>query len=57
MILAAALFSGAGFTAVLAMTWVAWRRLHTARREAWGQLRLTYDEAPDPEVHGLGLGR
>jgi hypothetical protein len=57
MILAAALFSGAGFTAVLAMTWVAWRRLHAARREAWGQLRLTYDEAPDPEVHGLGLGR
>jgi hypothetical protein len=57
LILAAALFSGAGFTFVLVMTWVGWRRIHAARREAWGELRLLYDEAPEPAIHGLGLGK
>ena len=33
-----------------------WRRVHAARREAWGELRLTYDEVPDPAIHGLNLG-
>jgi hypothetical protein len=36
---------------------VAWRRIHAARREMWGELRLKYDEAPEPAVHGLGLGK
>ena len=57
MALSAALFSGAGFTFVLVMTWVAWRRVHAARREMWGELKLTYDEAPEPAVHGLRLGK
>jgi hypothetical protein len=57
MILSAALFSGAGFTFVLVMTWVAWRRIHTARREMWGELKLKYDELPEPAIHGLGLGK
>jgi hypothetical protein len=55
--LAASLFSAAGFTFVLALTTVAWRRIRTARRESWGELRLKYDEAPDPAIHGLGLGQ
>ena len=57
MILSAALFSGAGFTFVLVMTAVAWRRIHAARREMWGELKLKYDEAPEPAIHGLGLGK
>jgi hypothetical protein len=57
MILSAALFSGAGFTFLLVMTWAAWRRIHAARREAWGELRLTYDDSPEPAIHGLGLGK
>lgn len=57
VILAAALFSGAGFTFILVMTWFAWRRIHAARRESWGELKLTYDETPEPAIHGLGLGR
>ncbi len=57
MILSAALFSGAGFTFVLVMTAVAWRRIHAARREMWGELKLKYDELPEPAVHGLGLGK
>lgn len=55
--ISAALFSGAGFTFVLVMTAVAWRRVHAARREMWGELRLKYDESPDPAIHGLGLGK
>ena len=46
MILSAALFSGAGFTFVLVMTAVAWRRIHAARRESRGELKLKYDEGP-----------
>ena len=57
MILSAALFSGAGFTFLLVMTAVAWRRIHAARREMWGELKLKYDEAPEPAIHGLGLGK
>jgi hypothetical protein len=57
MILSAALFSGAGFTVVLVVTAMAWRRVHIARREMWGELKLKYDEAPEPAVHGLGLGK
>ena len=56
-IVSAALFSGAGFTFMLVMTAFAWRRVHFTRREMWGELRLKYDEAPDPVVHGLGLGK
>jgi hypothetical protein len=56
-ILSAALFSGAGYTFILVMTAVAWRRVHAARREMWGELRLKYDEVADPAIHGLGLGK
>jgi hypothetical protein len=57
LILSAALFSGAGFTFILVMTAVAWRRVHFTRREMWGALRLKYDEVADPAIHGLGLGK
>jgi len=49
------LFSGAALTAVAVVTVAMWRRVRTARREAWGELPLTYDEAPDPAIHGLNL--
>jgi len=39
------------------LTVMAWRRVHHARRAAWSELRLTYDEAPDPAIHGLNLLR
>jgi hypothetical protein len=34
-----------------------WARIAAMRREGWGELRLRYDEAPDPVVHGLNLLR
>jgi len=51
------LFSAAALTAVVILTVMMWRRVHHARRLAWSELRLTYDEAPDPAIHGLNLLR
>jgi hypothetical protein len=56
-IISAALFSGAGFTVVLVVATIGWRRVRAVRRVSWGELPLKYDEAPDPAIHGLGLGR
>jgi hypothetical protein len=41
------------FTIILAV----WRGLYSARRQGFGELRLTYDELPDPAIHGLNLMR
>ena len=30
-------------------------RLHKSREESWGDLRLKYEEAPEPVVQGLNL--
>jgi hypothetical protein len=27
------------------------------RRDGWTDMRLKYEEAPDPAIHGLNLGR
>lgn len=51
------LYSGAALTAVTVITIAMWRRVHAARRTAWSDLRLTYDEAPDPAIEGLNLLR
>ena len=34
-----------------------WRRFHIARREGWPELRLRFEDVPDPAVHGLNLIR
>lgn len=51
------LYSGAALTAITAITIVLWRRAHANRRGQWSELRLTWDEAPDPPIHGLNLLR
>jgi hypothetical protein len=43
------------FAATLIALLAAWARLHAVRRESWEYLRLSYEEAPDPAVHGLNL--
>ncbi|HEX7596680.1 MAG TPA: hypothetical protein VF518_00605, partial [Polyangia bacterium] len=45
------------FVAVLAILLAGWLRLRAVRREGWGELRLKYEELPDPAVHGLNLGK
>lgn len=49
------LYNNVALGIVLAILAGIWSRLHVARRESWGELRLKYDEAPDPAVHGLNL--
>jgi hypothetical protein len=44
-------------TVVVVLTVTLWRRVHHARRLAWSELRLTYDEAPDPAIQALSLLR
>ena len=34
-----------------------WLGLYSARRQGFGELRLTYDDLPDPAIHGLNLMR
>ena len=34
-----------------------WRGLYAARRQGFGELRLTYDDVPEPAIHGLNLMR
>ena len=50
----AALFVAVSLMVVVVAVWA---RSAAMRREGWGELRLRYDEAPDPVVHGLNLLR
>jgi hypothetical protein len=34
-----------------------WLGLYSTRRQGFGELRLTYDDLPDPAIHGLNLLR
>jgi hypothetical protein len=31
----------------------AWARVHAIRSEMWGEIRLKYEDVPEPEIHGL----
>jgi hypothetical protein len=54
-LLLASLYNLIVFLVVLGVLVAAWIRIHLARRDGWGELRLKYDEAPDPAIHGLNL--
>ena len=45
------------YIGLLAAFLIAWRRLRRSRLEAWAELPVTYDEAPEPAVHSLNLLR
>ena len=34
-----------------------WIHIHATRRDDWGEMRLKYEELPDPAIHGLNLLR
>ncbi len=42
---------------LLAVISAIWWSLYSARRQGFGELRLMYDDKPDPAVHGLNLLR
>jgi hypothetical protein len=56
-LLLACLYNRTAFAIVLVIVLAAWARIHAARREGWGELRLRYEEAPDPAIHTLNLLR
>jgi hypothetical protein len=49
------LYHPAAFVVVLTILLAAWARLHATRRDGWRELRLLYEEAPEPAIHGLNL--
>jgi hypothetical protein len=56
-LLLACLYNWTAFAIVLIILLAVWARIHAARREGWGELRLRYEEAPDPAIHTLNLLR
>ena len=49
------LYHPAAFVVVLTILLAAWTSLHATRRDGWRELRLLYEEAPEPAIHGLNL--
>jgi hypothetical protein len=54
-LLLACLFQPAAFAAALISLSLASMRMRTSRRDTWSELRLRYEEEPDPAVHTLNL--
>jgi hypothetical protein len=54
-ILLACLYNWVLFGVVFAALLAVGIRFHRSRREAWGEVRLRYEESPDPAVHTLNL--
>ena len=51
------LYHPALFAVELTVLLAVWARLHAVGEEGWGDLRLKYEESPDPAIHGLNLLR
>jgi len=49
------LYNWALFAGVAVGMLAAWVRFYRSRREVWGEIRLRYDESPDPAIQGLNL--
>lgn len=56
-ILLGCLYNELQFAAVFMALAAAWACVHSARRKSWTDLRLKYEEMPDPAVHSLNLLR
>jgi hypothetical protein len=55
MLLLATLYSPLAFAILLSAVIAVWTRVHALRRDGWTEMRLRFDEAPEPAVHGLNL--
>ncbi len=49
------LYGGVSYAIVVAGLLAAWRHVRRGRRQGWVELRLKYDDVPEPAVHGLNL--
>ncbi len=56
-LLLACLYHWVVFLIVMVVMMAVWARVHALRRDGWGEMRLRYEEMPDPLVHGLNLMR
>jgi hypothetical protein len=56
-LLLACLYHWVVFLVVMVVVIAVWARVHVMRRDGWGEMRLRYDEVPEPAVHGLNLMR
>jgi hypothetical protein len=56
-VLLSCLYRPIAYGVILTILTALWLRVHVERRENWNDLRLKYEEAPDPAVHGLNLLR
>jgi hypothetical protein len=54
-IMLACLYNRVAFLVVMVILLVAWARIRAIRRETWGEVRLRYEELPEPAIHGLDL--
>jgi hypothetical protein len=45
------------YVVILGVLVAIWLGLYSARRQGFGELRLMYDDVPDPAIHGLNLLR
>jgi len=45
------------FVAAVVVMAAVWARMRRDRRDGWADVRLKYEEVPDPEIHGLNLLR
>jgi len=51
------LYQPVAYVIVLGVIVGLWLSLHSSRRQGFGELRLMYDDLPDPAIHGLNLLR
>jgi hypothetical protein len=45
------------YVIVMAIVVAIWAHTHATRRDDWGEIRLKYEESPDPAIHALNLLR
>jgi hypothetical protein len=51
------LYQPVAYVVVIGVIVASWLGLYSTRRHGFGELRLTYDDLPDPAIHGLNLLR
>jgi hypothetical protein len=56
-LLVISLYQPIAYVIIFAVLVATWLGLYSARRAGLGDLRLTYEELPDPAIHGLNLMR
>ncbi len=56
LMIVSAVYNVFGFAFVMVLLASTWIWAHHTRKMVWGQLRLTYDDTPEPAIRGLNLG-